>query len=120
MERLSSDCQETNWLHALEDRGKQSRSLVPKYLCRLADLDALGADKGGDTAAAEPFHPEVKQFAFEEKVSASTRFQILRFHDSGGLGEVFLARDEAMGREVALKRIKKQNAVDPRAVPDSW
>ena len=36
----------------------------------------------------------------------SSRFQILRTHEQGGLGEVLIAFDHQLGREVAIKQIK--------------
>jgi serine/threonine-protein kinase len=44
--------------------------------------------------------------------SSGTRFRILRPHAQGGLGEVYLARDEELHREVALKQIRREHADD--------
>tara|TARA_R110002049_G_scaffold4601_4_gene31826 strand:+ start:47509 stop:51333 length:3825 start_codon:yes stop_codon:yes gene_type:complete len=38
--------------------------------------------------------------------SETARFQILRTHEQGGLGEVLIAFDHQLGREVAIKQIK--------------
>jgi serine/threonine-protein kinase len=41
------------------------------------------------------------------------RFRPLRFHARGGLGEVYVARDEELKRDVAFKKIQDQLAHDP-------
>ena len=45
--------------------------------------------------------------------SSAARYRILRAHAKGGLGEVFVAKDGELHREVALKRIQSQHADNP-------
>ena len=54
-----------------------------------------------------------------DSTSAGTRFRILRPHAKGGLGEVFVALDNELNRDVALKEIQDQFADDPGTAPGS-
>ena len=44
------------------------------------------------------------------------RFTVVRLHARGGLGEVFVAHDHELNRQVALKEIQSQYAFDPPKV----
>lgn len=46
---------------------------------------------------------------------AGQRFEILRLHDQGGLGSVFLARDLELNRNVALKMLKDEISQDAQS-----
>ena len=50
-----------------------------------------------------------------QMASTASRFRILRPHNAGGLGTVSVARDEELGREVALKEIKESYADHPES-----
>jgi serine/threonine-protein kinase len=63
--------------------------------------------------------PDADPYATRGSVGATTstgqRFRILRPHARGGLGAVFVAHDEELHREVALKEIQDRHADHPES-----
>lgn len=70
----------------------------------LASLNRREPAVEGELPATVSFRPEFG--------SSGTRYLSLRPHAKGGLGEVFVARDTELDREVALKEIQAHHAHD--------
>lgn len=74
---------------------------------------SLREDRGGETSI-EPtiVFPATSSAGEAVPPSLASRFRIMRPHAKGGLGEVFVARDLELNRDVALKEIQARFAND--------
>ncbi|HTU17808.1 MAG TPA: protein kinase, partial [Gemmataceae bacterium] len=77
-------------------------------LRRLDDPDMQASLSRLPSAGDEP--DRVCSTTAESKRVLGLRYQILREHDKGGIGEVFVALDQELNREVALKEIQERHA----------
>jgi serine/threonine-protein kinase len=104
----------------VEKHGDVERSLaaVPAGRSTRERLAALGDPEVTATLAhvgsgsIEPDADRTASYAVGAATSDGQRFRVLRPHARGGLGAVFVALDEELHREVALKQILDQHAGD--------
>jgi serine/threonine-protein kinase len=97
--QLARHCTAEQSLVAL-DPSNRARQLLAKIADPdvQASLAALPANSGPETTL--DYRP----------TEAGPRYRVLRPHAEGGLGEVFVAEDQELHREVALKEIKREHA----------
>lgn len=90
----------------------------PEQLAALRQHLAEGAALGPAPSTAQDFRVQGSPLAPAEDPEVRLpivggRYQPSRFHARGGLGEVFVALDQELHREVAIKRLQPQHAHHP-------
>jgi eukaryotic-like serine/threonine-protein kinase len=109
-------------LKAHGDDAEKSLAAIGSVVSVRSDLEQI-ADTGVQATLAFLPSPSGRGVGSETKehgtptgsyvgtsTSSGLRFRILRPHKKGGLGEVFVAHDEELHREVALKEIQDRHA----------
>src|SRR5262249_54066379 len=83
-------------------------------LGQIADAE-VRASLGHLPSPSRTDDPDLTPLPESEGRPPGPRFRILRPHAKGGLGQVYVAEDEELHREVALKEIQTRHAFSPES-----
>src|SRR5205814_999762 len=89
-----------------------SAETIQKELEKVADADLLLSLAGISAGRRRMLGESTDDAEATVDMTTGTRFRILRPHAQGGLGQVFVALDQELQREVALKEIQSRHAHD--------
>jgi serine/threonine-protein kinase len=114
LERHGGDARES--LAAMAEANGRAAAVGPE-LASVADFDvqaSVACLAGPARPDLEPTEDPVRTVGIDGGANEQGRFHLLRLHDRGGLGEVYVALDRELNRQVALKRIKAEQADNPQ------
>jgi len=106
-----------NALGELPSGGEQSSQLHDSRAQATPALDstitqAAPAEQAVESTLPPAAGPRAGGHEPQRAAGESSRYRTVRFHAKGGIGEVHLAEDAELRREVALKRIQQRHADD--------
>jgi len=91
---------------AVSSTANTSSPLAATYVASASDLQSTGPTTSPGSGASS---------ATGENAAVASRYQTVRQIGEGGMGEVVLSRDPTIGRQVAVKRMKRQPVESPGA-----
>lgn len=95
------------------DEPNESASGPQSIVSRLSD--SFGGLTPTMPAGGDWHGPPLRELNIEIQGAEANRYDVLGSHARGGLGEIYLALDKQLHREVALKEIQPRHADDPNS-----